>query len=82
MIILLIFRTFLNNGMLFASFHSKGTTASFSDKLNALASGVLICYTVSISSFEGIISTPGDLLSFSAFIFLATISGMTINCPK
>ena len=31
---------FLNNGMMFASFHSKGTTPSFNDKLNTLASGI------------------------------------------
>ena len=35
--------------MMFASFHSKETT--FSNKLNTLASGILICSTVSISSF-------------------------------
>ena len=35
--------------MMFLSFYSKGTT--FGDKLNALASGILICSTVSISSF-------------------------------
>ena len=68
--------------MKFASFHSKGTTPSFNDKLNTLASSILICSTVFISSFGGIPSTPGDLLSFIAFIFLATISEVTINCPK
>ena len=67
---------------MFASFHSKGTTPSFTDKLNTLASGILICSTVSISSFGGIPSTPGDLLSFIAFIFLATVSGVKINCHK
>ena len=51
---------FLNNGMMFASFHLKGTTPSFNDKLNTLASGILICSTVSISRFGGIPSTPGD----------------------
>ena len=61
--------------MMFASFHSNGTTPSFNDKLNTLASGILICSTVSISNFGGIPSTPGDLLSFIAFIFLATNSG-------
>ena len=65
-----------------ASFHSKGTTPSFNDTLNTLASGVLICSTVSISSFGLIPSTPDDLLSFIVFIFLATISGVTINFPK
>ena len=33
---------FLNNGMMFASFHSKGTNPSFNDKLNTLASGILV----------------------------------------
>ena len=56
---------------MFASFHSKGTTTTFTDKLNTLASGILICSSVSISSFGGIPSTPGDLLSLVAFIFLA-----------
>ena len=68
--------------MMFVSFHSKGTASSFNDKLNTHASGILICSTVSISSFGGIPSTPGDLLSFFAFIFLATVSGVTINCPN
>ena len=66
----------INNGM-FTSFHSKGTTPSFTDKLNTLASGILICSIVSIHSFGGIPSTPVDVLSFIAFIFLATISGVT-----
>ena len=61
---------------MFASFHSNGTTPSFNDKLNTLASGILICSTVSISNFGGIPSTPGDLLSFIAFIFLATNSAV------
>ena len=78
----LFLEPFLNNGMMFASFHSKGTTPSFNDKLNTLAGGILICSTVSISSLGGIPSTPGDLLSFTVFIFLANISGVTINCPK
>ena len=68
--------------MRFASFHSKGTNPCFNDKLNTLASGILVCSTVSISSFGGIPSTPGYLLSFITFIFLATISGVTINGPK
>ena len=53
---------------MFAYFHSNGTTPSFNDKLNTLASGILICSTVSISNFGGMPSTPGDLLSFIAFI--------------
>ena len=65
--------------MMFASFHSNGTTPSFNDKLNTLASGILICSTVSISNFGGIPSTPGDLLSFIAFIFLATNSGVYVS---
>ena len=67
---------------MFASFHSNGTTPSFNDKLNTLASGILICFTVSISNFGGIPSTHGDLLSFIAIIFLATFSGVTTNGPK
>ena len=67
--------------MMFASFYSKGTTHSVNDKLNPLESGKLICSTVSIS-FGGIPSTPDDILFIIAFIFLATISGVTINCPK
>ena len=66
---------------MFASFYSNGTTPSFNDKLNTFASGILICSTVSISNFGGIPSTPGDLLSFIAFIFLATNSGVTTNGP-
>ena len=57
--------------MVFAYFHSNGTTPSFNDKLNTLASGILSCSTVSISNFGGIPSSPGDLLSFIAFIFLS-----------
>ena len=102
--------------MMFGYFHSKGTTPSFSDNLNTLASSIRICSTVSISnlntlassiricstvsisnlntlassiricstvsisSFGGIPSIPGYLLSFIAFL-LATISGVTNNCP-
>ena len=78
----LFLKPFLNNGMIFVSFHSKGITPSFNDKLNTLASGILICSTDSISSFGGIPFTQGDLLSFIVFIFLVTISGVTINCLK
>ena len=46
------------------------------------ASGVLIFSTISLSSFGGIPSTPGDLLSFIFLIFFAFISGVTNNCPK
>ena len=58
---------------MFASFLSNGATPSFNDKLNTLASGILICSTVSMGHFGGIPSTPGDLLS---------ISGVTTNGPK
>ena len=54
---------------MYASFHLKGTTPSFNDKLNTLASGILICSTVSISSFGDVPSTPGDLLSLKVFIY-------------
>ena len=73
---------FLNNGVMFASFHSKGTNPSFYEKFNTLASSMLICSNVPISSLGGNQFTPGDLLSFSAFIFLATIFGIINNCPK
>ena len=66
---------------MFASFHSEGTIPSSSDKLNNFASGVLICSTISLSSFGGIPSTPGHLLSIIFFIFFAIISGVTNNCP-
>ena len=65
---------------MFASFHSEGTIPSSSDKLNNFASGVLICSTISLSSFGGIPSTPGDLLSFNFLILFAIISGVTNNC--
>ena len=54
-------------------FPFKRTNPLFSDKLNTLASSILIFSTVSINSFGGIPSTPGDLLPFIAFIFLARI---------
>ena len=73
---------FLNSGVMFASFYSEGTILSSSDKVNTLASDVLICLTLSLSSFGGIPSTPGDLLSFVFLIFFAIISGVTNNCPK
>ena len=66
--------------MMFASFHSKGTTP-FSNN-NILASGILMCSSVSISSFGGIPTSSDYLLSFITFVFLATISGVTISCPK
>ena len=67
---------------MFASFHSEGTIPSSSDKLNNFASGILICSTISLSSFGGIPSTPGHLLWFIFLIFFAIISGVTNNCPK
>ena len=54
---------FLNNGIMFASFHSNGTIPSSNDKLNTVASGMLICSTISNSNLGGIPSTSGDLLS-------------------
>ena len=63
----LFLEPFLNYYTMFASIHSKGITRSFDDKLNTLASGILICSTVSISSFGGIPSTPGDSLSLPLF---------------
>ena len=51
---------FLNRGIMFASFHSKGTIPSCSDMLNTCASGILICSTISFSILGDIPSTPGD----------------------
>ena len=73
---------FLINGIMFASFHSNGTITYSNDKLNNVASGMLICSTISNSSFGGIPSTPGDLLSFMSLISIGTIVGVTISCPK
>ena len=39
----LFLEPFFNKGIMFASFHSKGTVPSCSDMLNTCASGVLIC---------------------------------------
>ena len=57
-------KCFANNGMMFASFHSNGTTPSYNDKLNTVASGMTMCSIISNSKLGGIPSTPGDLLSF------------------
>ena len=43
--------------MMFASLHSEETIPCFNDKLNTIASDILICFTVSISSFGGIASS-------------------------
>ena len=67
---------------MFASFHYGGTIPSSSDNLNTFASGVLIFSALSLSSFGGITSTPGDLLCFILLIFFAIISGVTYNCFK
>ena len=67
---------------MFASFHSEGTTPSSSDNLNNFASGVIICSTISLKSFDAIPSIPGDSLSFIFLIFFAIISIVTNNCPK
>ena len=67
---------------MFASFHSNGTTTSSNDKVNTVASGMLICSTIYSSNFGWIPSTPGDLLSIMSLIFLAIIFSVTISCPK
>ena len=74
---------------MFASFHFEGTIPSSSDKLNNFASGVLICSTISCSSFGGIPSTPGDLLSLIFLLFLLSFQGIQITalnvlmyCPQ
>ena len=67
---------------MFASFHSEGIIPSSNEKLTKFASGELICSTIFLSSFGGILSTPGDLLSFIFLILFAIITGVTNNCPK
>ena len=52
------------------------------NRLNKLASGILISFTISLGKFGGIPSTPGDLFSYIIFIFLDIVSGVTKNCPK
>ena len=47
-----------------ASFHSDGAIPSSNDKLNTVASGMVIYSTISNNNLGGIPSTPGDLLSF------------------
>ena len=47
---------------MFDSFHSSGNIPSSNDKLNTVASGMLICSTMFNSNLGGIPSTPGDLL--------------------
>ena len=54
------------------------------DKLDQLCfiSGAMVYWFDLPYNFGGIPSTPGDLLSFIALIFLATNSGVTTNGPK
>ena len=63
---------------MFASHHFNGTTPSSNDKLNTVASGMLICCTISNSTLGGIPSTQCDLLSFISHIFSATILGLQL----
>ena len=67
---------------MFGTFHSEGTIPSSCDKLNTFANGVLICSTISLSSFGGIPSTPGDRLSLVFLIVFAIISGVKNKYPK
>ena len=60
---------FLNSDVMFAYFHYGGTIPSSSEKLKKIASGVLICSTISLSSFGGIPSTPGDFVIFHLLNF-------------
>ena len=73
---------YLNNGIMFASFHSNRTIPSSNDKLTTVASDMLICSTISNTNLGEIPSTPGDLLSFMSLIFIATIFGVTVSCSK
>ena len=61
---------FLDNGVIFASFHSDGTIASLSDTLKNIAIGILIWSTISLSSLGGVPSSPGDMFSFIMLSFL------------
>ena len=54
------YRTFLNNGIMFASFHSNGTIPTSNKKLNTVASGMLICSTISNSNLGAIPSTNNN----------------------
>ena len=63
--------------MMFAPFHSKGTTPSFNEKLNTLASGTLICSTFSFSSL-GEIYYP----SLSFIVFMCTLSATFFKLSK
>ena len=58
---------FLNKGIMFASFHSKGTIPSCSDMINTCASGVLICSTVYFSIF-GVLYTL-YIVNFASYYF-------------
>ena len=67
---------------MFAPFHSNLTNPSSKDKLNTAASGMLICSTISNSNLGGIPSTQVIYYPSYLFIFIATIVGVTISCPK
>ena len=68
---------------MFASLHSEGTTPSSSDKVKHFCKWCTnLLNNFLLSSFGGIPSTPGDLLSFIFLIFFAIISGVTNYCPK
>ena len=61
----------MNNGMMFAYFRSKGITPAFNDKLNTLASGILIrSYAIKNYIFPAL-SSSGPTLS-RTFCFLLT----------
>ena len=61
---------FINNDMMFTSFHSNGIAPYSNDKLNTVASDMLICCTILNRNLGGIPSNSGDLLSFISFILL------------
>ena len=69
----LFLEPFLNNCLMFASIHSEGTIPSCRETINTFGSDVLICSTISLRSFGGIASSPGDLFSFNLLYFLLVL---------
>ena len=64
---------------MFAYFHSEGTIPYSSDKLKNFASGVLICSTISLSSFGGIPSTWHSYFLFETYIQHLNMCELIIN---
>ena len=68
--------------MMFASYHSNGTTPNFIDKMNTLASRKLVCSTVSINSYF-VEFHPLHVICYPSLLLLfAIISGVIVNRSK